>query len=62
MKGNWKVEHGTVTHLEKINFLQNNLLSAHTVWVDDTEVNCSANSLLDAMEIHQFTILASKSR
>lgn len=38
MKGNRKVEHGTVTHLEKINFLQNNLLSAHTVWVDDTEI------------------------
>uniref|UniRef100_A0A6N2MH67 peptidylprolyl isomerase n=1 Tax=Salix viminalis TaxID=40686 RepID=A0A6N2MH67_SALVM len=38
VKGNRKVEHGTVTHLEKINFLQNNLLSAHTVWVDDTEI------------------------
>ncbi|KAJ6428416.1 hypothetical protein OIU84_023779 [Salix udensis] len=38
VKGNRKVEHGTVTHLEKIDFLQNNLLSAHTVWVDDTEI------------------------
>ncbi|KAF9688997.1 hypothetical protein SADUNF_Sadunf01G0046000 [Salix dunnii] len=38
VKGNRKVEHGTVTHLEKINFLQNNLLTAHTVWVDDTEI------------------------
>jgi hypothetical protein len=34
-----KVDHGTVTYLEKIEFLQNNLLSAHTVWVNSTEVN-----------------------
>ncbi|KAG2706525.1 hypothetical protein I3760_05G107500 [Carya illinoinensis] len=32
-----KVDHGTVTYLEKIGFLQNNLLSAHTVWVNSTE-------------------------
>jgi len=31
----------TNTALEKMNFLQNNLLLAHTVWVDETEVNCS---------------------
>ncbi|KAF7838955.1 5-methylthioadenosine/S-adenosylhomocysteine deaminase [Senna tora] len=34
-----KVNHGTVTYLEKIGFLQNNLLSAHTVWVDDSEIS-----------------------
>ncbi len=34
-----KSNHGTVTHLEKIEFLQNNLLAAHTVWVNNTEVN-----------------------
>lgn len=33
-----KVDHGTVTHLEQIKFLQNNLLAAHTVWVNDSEV------------------------
>lgn len=33
-----KVDHGTVTYLEKIQFLGNNLLSAHTVWVNDNEV------------------------
>ncbi|KAF5449289.1 hypothetical protein F2P56_029753 [Juglans regia] len=33
-----KVDHGTVTYLEKIGFLQNNLLSAHTVWVNSTEI------------------------
>jgi hypothetical protein len=34
-----KVDHGTVTYLQKIEFLQNNLLSAHTVWVNSAEVN-----------------------
>uniref|UniRef100_K4ATI9 Amidohydrolase-related domain-containing protein n=1 Tax=Solanum lycopersicum TaxID=4081 RepID=K4ATI9_SOLLC len=34
------VDNGTVTHLEKIKFLQNNLLAAHTVWVNDKEVDC----------------------
>ncbi|XVE66055.1 hypothetical protein DITRI_Ditri08aG0050800 [Diplodiscus trichospermus] len=33
-----KVDHGTVTFLDKIDFLQNNLLAAHTVWVNDTEI------------------------
>ncbi|KAK6914913.1 Amidohydrolase-related, partial [Dillenia turbinata] len=33
-----QVDHGTVTYLEKINFLQSNLLAAHTVCVNDTEV------------------------
>ncbi|GMY26591.1 5'-deoxyadenosine deaminase [Fagus crenata] len=33
-----KSNHGTVTHLEKIEFLQNNLLAAHTVWVNNTEI------------------------
>ncbi|GAB4839732.1 hypothetical protein Ancab_020442 [Ancistrocladus abbreviatus] len=33
-----KVAHGTVTYLEKIGFLQDNVLSAHTVWVDDNEI------------------------
>ncbi|KAJ8529150.1 hypothetical protein K7X08_035985 [Anisodus acutangulus] len=34
------VDHGTVTYLEKIKFLQNNLLAAHTVWVNEKEVDC----------------------
>ncbi|XP_038704137.1 5-methylthioadenosine/S-adenosylhomocysteine deaminase-like [Tripterygium wilfordii] len=34
-----KAEHGTVTYLEKIDFLQSNLLAAHTVWVDKNEVS-----------------------
>ncbi|KAJ0039308.1 hypothetical protein Pint_23770 [Pistacia integerrima] len=33
-----EVDHGTVTYLDKIGFLQNNLLSAHTVWVNSTEI------------------------
>lgn len=33
-----KVEHGTVTYLEKIDFLKKNLLAAHTVWVNKTEI------------------------
>ncbi|KAG8365842.1 hypothetical protein BUALT_Bualt17G0013900 [Buddleja alternifolia] len=32
------VDHGTVTYLDKIKLLQNNLLAAHTVWVNDAEV------------------------
>lgn len=34
-----KADHGTVTYLEKIGLLQSNLLAAHTVWVNDTEVS-----------------------
>lgn len=34
-----KADHGTVTYLEKIKFLQNNLLAAHTVWVSDAEID-----------------------
>ncbi|XP_074295740.1 uncharacterized protein LOC141623537 isoform X2 [Silene latifolia] len=33
-----KVNHGTVTFLEKIDFLQSNLLAAHSVWVNDDEI------------------------
>ncbi|KAK1266707.1 hypothetical protein QJS04_geneDACA014513 [Acorus gramineus] len=33
-----EVNHGTVTYLEKIGILQNNLLAAHSVWVDDAEI------------------------
>ncbi|KAH6824864.1 hypothetical protein C2S53_013857 [Perilla frutescens var. hirtella] len=32
------VDHGTVTYLDKIKLLQNNLLAAHTVWVNEHEV------------------------
>ncbi|KAI3426831.1 Amidohydro-rel domain-containing protein [Psidium guajava] len=34
----WNVDHGTVTYLEKVDFLRDNLLTAHTVWVNSTEV------------------------
>ncbi|XP_061364181.1 uncharacterized protein LOC133307651 isoform X2 [Gastrolobium bilobum] len=34
-----KINHGTVTYLEKIDFLQNNLLAAHSVWVDNNEIS-----------------------
>ncbi|KAA8533350.1 hypothetical protein F0562_033117 [Nyssa sinensis] len=33
-----EVDHGTVTYLEKIKFLRSNLLAAHTVWVNETEI------------------------
>lgn len=32
------VDHGTVSYLEKIELLDQNLLSAHTVWVNEDEV------------------------
>ncbi|KAL3818718.1 hypothetical protein ACJIZ3_004623 [Penstemon smallii] len=38
------VEHGTVTYLEKIELLQNNLLAAHTVWVNDHEIGLLSKS------------------
>ncbi|GLT38842.1 hypothetical protein SLA2020_130630 [Shorea laevis] len=37
--GTRKVDHGTVTFLNKIDFLQDNLLAAHTVWVNNTEID-----------------------
>ncbi|KAM6562621.1 hypothetical protein CsatB_022619 [Cannabis sativa] len=33
-----KANHGTVSYLEKIGLLQNNLLAAHTVWVNNEEI------------------------
>ncbi|RZC59708.1 hypothetical protein C5167_007012 [Papaver somniferum] len=33
-----EVDHGTVTSLKKIELLQPNLLAAHSIWVDDTEI------------------------
>ncbi|KAI3977217.1 hypothetical protein MKX01_035947 [Papaver californicum] len=33
-----EVDHGTVKYLEKIGLLQPNLLAAHSVWVNDTEI------------------------
>lgn len=33
-----KVDHGTVTYLDKIHFLRNNLLAAHSVWIDNNEI------------------------
>ncbi|MCL7037244.1 hypothetical protein MKW94_028053 [Papaver nudicaule] len=33
-----EVDHGTVTYLEKIELLRPNLLAAHSVWVNDTEI------------------------
>ncbi|KAL5717389.1 hypothetical protein ACHQM5_010397 [Ranunculus cassubicifolius] len=34
-----EVDHGTVTYLEKIKFLESNLLAAHSVWVSNTEIS-----------------------
>lgn len=34
-----EVDHGTVTHLKNIDFLQKNLLAVHTVWVNKDEVD-----------------------
>ncbi|XP_065874399.1 uncharacterized protein [Euphorbia lathyris] len=39
-----KVEYGTVTYLKKIDFLQKNLLAAHTVWVNNTEIDFLSRS------------------
>ncbi|CAN0896090.1 5'-deoxyadenosine deaminase [Linum grandiflorum] len=44
VKDTRKVEHGTVTFLEGIEFLQNNLLAAHSVWIDDTEIGFLAKA------------------
>lgn len=34
-----EVNHGTVPHLQKLGLLHDNLLAAHTVWVNETEVS-----------------------
>ncbi|KMZ60430.1 5-methylthioadenosine/S-adenosylhomocysteine deaminase [Zostera marina] len=34
-----EVNHGTVTHLQKLGLLRDNLLAAHTVWVNETEID-----------------------
>ncbi|WOL11449.1 hypothetical protein Cni_G20211 [Canna indica] len=33
-----KIDHGTVTYLEKIDLLRSNLLAAHSVWLNDAEI------------------------
>lgn len=38
VKDTRKVDYGTVTYLEKMKLLQSNLLSAHTVWVNEKEI------------------------
>ncbi|OEL36772.1 5'-deoxyadenosine deaminase [Dichanthelium oligosanthes] len=32
------IDHGTVTYLEKIDFLRSNLLAAHSVWLNEPEI------------------------
>jgi cytosine/adenosine deaminase-related metal-dependent hydrolase len=32
------IDHGTVTYLEKIDFLRSNLLAAHSVWLNESEI------------------------
>ncbi|KAK7310343.1 hypothetical protein RJT34_07803 [Clitoria ternatea] len=39
-----EVDHGTVTYLERIDFLQNNLLAAHSVWIDNNEISLLAKA------------------
>ncbi|KAL8241703.1 hypothetical protein R6Q59_012005 [Mikania micrantha] len=38
-----EVDHGTVTYLEKIGFLTSNLLAAHSVWVNESEIGFLSN-------------------
>ncbi|XP_066355659.1 uncharacterized protein [Miscanthus floridulus] len=33
------IDHGTVTYLEKIDFLRSNLLAAHSVWLNEPEID-----------------------
>ncbi|XP_031125346.1 uncharacterized protein LOC116027747 isoform X2 [Ipomoea triloba] len=39
-----EVDHGTVAYLNSINFLEKNLLAAHTVWVNKDEVDILSNA------------------
>ncbi|KAM3254812.1 hypothetical protein ACQJBY_048340 [Aegilops geniculata] len=39
-----KIDHGTVTYLEKIDFLRNNLLAAHSVWLNESEISHFSNA------------------
>ncbi|CAA0826962.1 Unknown protein [Striga hermonthica] len=38
------IDHGTITYLEKIKLLQDNLLAAHAVWVSENEVGLISRS------------------
>ncbi|KAL8224505.1 hypothetical protein R6Q57_019980 [Mikania cordata] len=38
-----EVDHGTVTYLEKVGFLTSNLLAAHSVWVNESEIGFLSN-------------------
>ncbi|XP_021835189.1 uncharacterized protein [Spinacia oleracea] len=40
-----KIDHGTMSYLEKIDFLQGNLLAAHSVWVNDNETHGILNAV-----------------
>ncbi|XP_037432993.1 5-methylthioadenosine/S-adenosylhomocysteine deaminase-like isoform X1 [Triticum dicoccoides] len=39
-----KIDHGTVTYLEKIDFLRSNLLAAHSVWLNESEISHFSNA------------------
>ncbi|PKA64641.1 guanine deaminase [Apostasia shenzhenica] len=39
-----KVDHGTVSYLDKLGLLRSNLLAAHSVWVNDDEIRSLANA------------------
>lgn len=40
------IDHGTVTYLEKIDFLRSNLLAAHSVWLNEPEVRINFHNQL----------------
>lgn len=59
MKDTRKVDYGTVAYLEKIDLLNGNLLAAHTVWVNDTEVIIVADSMLHSIETKSLCMIFS---
>lgn len=58
MRDTRKVDHGTVTYLEKMDLLKGNLLAAHTVWVNDSEVITVADSALHSIETKSFHVIS----
>ncbi|RVW84057.1 5-methylthioadenosine/S-adenosylhomocysteine deaminase [Vitis vinifera] len=60
VKDTRKVDYGTVAYLEKIDLLNGNLLAAHTVWVNDTEVIIVADSMVEDLRHLFFSCPLSK--
>jgi cytosine/adenosine deaminase-related metal-dependent hydrolase len=52
-----EIDHGTVTYLEKIDFLRSNLLAAHSVWLNEPEVSKHFHNRTLPFALHTLIVL-----